>query len=159
MSSKEDKDPGEIEGVEGRLRRLLSKVVVELSFVLCSLGFSLTGVQTNNLYLEKTCRVGSFFFGNGTTYSDEVHTRYGPELPILFVRSVPTCPTVPTPPSSRSADTAGKVLTCSSEQARMISFGQCALLRSDFFGPTDMMADRHKKHDMVLLHYIYLNPT
>ena len=29
-------------------------------------------VQISNLYIEKTCKVGSYFFGNGTTYKDEV---------------------------------------------------------------------------------------
>ena len=29
-------------------------------------------VQISNLYIEKTCKVGSYFFGNGTTYPDEV---------------------------------------------------------------------------------------
>ena len=29
-------------------------------------------VQISNLYIEKTCKVGSYFFGNGTTYEDEV---------------------------------------------------------------------------------------
>ena len=28
--------------------------------------------QISNLYIEKTCKVGSYFFGNGTTYEDEV---------------------------------------------------------------------------------------
>ena len=31
-----------------------------------------TQVQISNLYIEKTCKVGSYFFGNGTTYEDEV---------------------------------------------------------------------------------------
>ena len=32
-------------------------------------------VQISNLYIEKTCKVGSYFFGNGTTYEDEVKER------------------------------------------------------------------------------------
>ena len=35
----------------------------------------LVQVQISNLYIEKTCKVGSYFFGNGTTYEDEVENR------------------------------------------------------------------------------------
>ena len=35
----------------------------------------LVQVQISNLYIEKTCKVGSYFFGNGTTYEDEVKNR------------------------------------------------------------------------------------
>ena len=73
--SKDQKEHDHVKkGVEvGVVKRILNKVIVETCFVLCSLGFSLHGVQTNNLYIAKTCKVGSFFFGNGTTYSDEVN--------------------------------------------------------------------------------------
>ena len=37
----------------------------------------LVQVQISNLYIEKACKVGSYFFGNGTTYEDEVENREG----------------------------------------------------------------------------------
>ena len=58
----------------GRMMRVLSKVSVEPACILIGLGFSLWGVQASNLYIEKVCKVGSAFFGNGTTYSDEVQS-------------------------------------------------------------------------------------
>ena len=49
----------------------LKKISVEPSIALNSLGFSLVGVQVATLYIQKTCRVGSYFFGN-QTFSAEV---------------------------------------------------------------------------------------
>ena len=74
---------------KGVLKNLVNKISVEPVVILINLGRCMIGVQISNLYIEKTCKVcksckrkflwialllqvGSFFFGNGTTYSDEV---------------------------------------------------------------------------------------
>jgi len=44
----------------------LKKMSVEPCIFLCGLGFSLIGVQVSTLYIQKTCKVGSYFFGNET---------------------------------------------------------------------------------------------
>ena len=49
----------------------LKKISIEPCIFLCGLGFSLIGVQVSTLYIQKTCKVGSYFFGN-ETYSVEV---------------------------------------------------------------------------------------
>ena len=48
------------------------KISVEPAAFFFRLASALVGVQVSNLYIEKTCKVGSAFFGNGTTFSDEV---------------------------------------------------------------------------------------
>ena len=48
----------------------LKRISVELSIALFDLGFSLVGVQVATLYIQKTCRVGSYFFGNQTFSAD-----------------------------------------------------------------------------------------
>ena len=49
----------------------LKHISVEPCIALFGLGISLTGVQISTLYIQKTCKVGSYFFGN-ETYSIEV---------------------------------------------------------------------------------------
>ena len=49
----------------------LKKISVEPCTFLFGLGFSLIGVQISTLYIQKTCKVGSYFFGN-ETFSIEV---------------------------------------------------------------------------------------
>ena len=49
----------------------LRKVSVEPCVFLCGLGYSLIGVEVSTLYIQKTCKVGSYFFGN-ETFSIEV---------------------------------------------------------------------------------------
>merc|ERR1711892_912944 len=44
----------------------LKKMSVEPCIALFGLGWSLFGVQASTLYIQKTCKVGSFFFGNQT---------------------------------------------------------------------------------------------
>ena len=81
-SLNEDKDNGRMEepkrkiekvsnteGIKvknGFLRKIMGKISIEPVVIL------MNWVQTANLYIEKTCKVGSFFFGNGTTFSNEV---------------------------------------------------------------------------------------
>jgi len=48
----------------------LKKISVEPSIALNALGYSLVGVQVATLYIQKTCRVGSYFFGNQTFSAD-----------------------------------------------------------------------------------------
>ena len=60
-------------------RGLLDQVTVEPAYMLFALGVSLISVQTSNLQIEKVCKVGGYFLGNGTTYEDEV----GPLLPCM----------------------------------------------------------------------------
>ena len=50
---------------------LMKRISVEPSIALFGLGFSLIGVQVPTLYIQKTCKVGSFFFSN-QTFSIEV---------------------------------------------------------------------------------------
>lgn len=49
----------------------LKKISVEPCIFLYGLGISLIGVQVSTLYIQKTCKVGSYFFGN-ETFSIEV---------------------------------------------------------------------------------------
>ena len=49
----------------------LKSISIEPCIALFALGYSLIGVQVSTLYIQKTCKVGSYFFGNGT-YSIEV---------------------------------------------------------------------------------------
>ena len=57
---------------DGFLWKIVSKISIEPVVILMNLGWTMYWVQTANLYIEKTCKVGSFFFGNGTTFSNEV---------------------------------------------------------------------------------------
>ena len=57
---------------DGFLRKIMGKISIEPVVILMNLGWTMYWVQTANLYIEKTCKVGSFFFGNGTTFSNEV---------------------------------------------------------------------------------------
>ena len=56
----------------GSLREGLRNISVEPFIILYALGDCLYFIQSQNLWIEKTCKVGSYFFGNGTTFSDEV---------------------------------------------------------------------------------------
>ena len=56
----------------GFLRKMIGKIGIEPVVIMMNLGWSMYWVQTANLYIEKTCKVGSYFYGNGTTFSDEV---------------------------------------------------------------------------------------
>ena len=49
----------------------LNKISVEPCIALFAFGWSLYRVQASTLYIQKTCKVGSFFFGN-QTFSIEV---------------------------------------------------------------------------------------
>ena len=57
---------------DGFLWKIISKISIEPAVILMNLGWTMYWVQTSNLYIEKTCKVGSFFFGNGTTFTNEV---------------------------------------------------------------------------------------
>ena len=57
---------------DGFLWKIMGKISIEPVVILMNLGWTMYWVQTANLYIEKTCKVGSFFFGNGTTFSNEV---------------------------------------------------------------------------------------
>ena len=50
---------------------VLKKISVEPCIALFGFGVTLFGVQASTLYITKTCRVGSYFFGN-QTFSIEV---------------------------------------------------------------------------------------
>ena len=54
------------------MKALLGKVTVEPCIMLFALGNTLISVQMSNLQIEKTCKVGSYFFSNGTKYGKEV---------------------------------------------------------------------------------------
>ena len=56
----------------GFLRKMIGMIGIEPVVIMMNLGWSMYWVQTANLYIEKTCKVGSYFYGNGTTFSDEV---------------------------------------------------------------------------------------
>ena len=64
--------PGGWRRVMKAARGLLDQVTVEPAYMLFALGVSLISVQTTNLQIEKVCKVGGYFLGNGTTYEDEV---------------------------------------------------------------------------------------
>ena len=57
---------------DGFIRKIIGKISIEPAVILMNLGWTMYWVQTSNLYIEKTCKVGSFFFGNGTTFNNEV---------------------------------------------------------------------------------------
>ena len=63
-------------GKLGILWKFLSKISIEPAVIIMNLAWTMYWVQTSNLYIEKTCKVGSFFFGNGTTFSSEVLRSY-----------------------------------------------------------------------------------
>ena len=87
-SLNEDKDYGGMEDPKGKIEKvsntegtkvkdgflwkIMGKISIEPVVILMNLGWTMYWVQTANLYIEKTCKVGSFFFGNGTTFSNEV---------------------------------------------------------------------------------------
>lgn len=58
--------------VMGKVTALLGQVTIEPCIMLFALGNTLISVQMSNLQIEKTCKVGSYFFSNGTTYGNEV---------------------------------------------------------------------------------------
>ena len=64
---------------DGFLWKIMGKISIEPVVILMNLGWTMYWVQTANLYIEKTCKVGSFFFGNGTTFSNEVIFKDFPE--------------------------------------------------------------------------------
>ena len=47
-------------------------ISVEPFIILYAFADRLYSIQSQNLWIEKTCKVGSYLFGNGTTFSDEV---------------------------------------------------------------------------------------
>merc|ERR1711936_834793 len=49
----------------------LKNISVEPCSFLFSLAFSLVSVQVSTLYIQKSCKVGSYFFGN-QTFDDEI---------------------------------------------------------------------------------------
>ena len=55
--------------------QFLKKISVEPCTLLLGLGFSLIVVQVSTLYIQKTCKVGSYFFGN-ETFSNAVKRYY-----------------------------------------------------------------------------------
>ena len=71
---KEDRgtDKNDEERNIGFLCKMIGKIGIEPVVIMMNLGWSMYWVQTANLYIEKTCKVGSYFYGNGTTFSDEV---------------------------------------------------------------------------------------
>ena len=56
----------------GKVVALMGKVTIEPCIMLFALGNTLISVQMSKVQIEKTCKVGSYFFSNGTTYGDEV---------------------------------------------------------------------------------------
>ena len=75
----ENKEVGKRKEESGKLRflwKFLSKISIEPAVIIMNLAWTMYWVQTSNLYIEKTCKVGSFFFGNGTTFSSEVLRSY-----------------------------------------------------------------------------------
>ena len=60
----------------------LKKISVEPCMFLWGLGVSLVGVQVSTLYIQKTCKVGSFFFGN-QTFSNEVLKHSIKQFPVV----------------------------------------------------------------------------
>ena len=69
--------------IEGEKKLMfLRNISIEPCIALFSLGFSVFGVQVATLYIQKTCKVGSFFFGN-KTYSVEVREREGHKIILI----------------------------------------------------------------------------
>lgn len=58
--------------VAEKVMDMLGQVTVEPCIMLFALGNTLISVQMSNLQIEKSCKVGSYFFSNGTTYANEV---------------------------------------------------------------------------------------
>ena len=56
----------------GKVTALLGQVTIEPCIMLFALGNTLISVQMSNLQIEKTCKVGSYFFSNGTKFGNEV---------------------------------------------------------------------------------------
>ena len=57
---------------KNKVNLIVKSVTVEPVAFLFMFGICLQGVINNQLYYEKLCRVGGYWFGNGTTYSDEI---------------------------------------------------------------------------------------
>lgn len=51
---------------------LVNWITVEPSAFLISVAIGLTRVANTKLIVDRTCKLGSGIFGNGTTFSDEV---------------------------------------------------------------------------------------
>ena len=73
--NKEDVDvenlPAKSVPLKERVINVLASIHVEPIIFLFSLGFALINIQMPTLYVQKTCKVGSYFWGN-QTFSDEV---------------------------------------------------------------------------------------
>ena len=63
--------PVESVPVKKRMSNVVDSIHVEPIVFLFSLGFALINIQMPTLYVQKTCKVGSYFWGN-QTFSDEV---------------------------------------------------------------------------------------
>ena len=63
--------PVESVPVKRRISNVVDSIHVEPIVFLFSLGFALINIQMPTLYVQKTCKVGSYFWGN-QTFSDEV---------------------------------------------------------------------------------------
>ena len=63
--------PAESVPVKRRISNVVDSIHVEPIVFLFSLGFALINIQMPTLYVQKTCKVGSYFWGN-QTFSDEV---------------------------------------------------------------------------------------
>ena len=63
--------PAESVPVKKRISNVVDSIHVEPIVFLFSLGFALINIQMPTLYVQKTCKVGSYFWGN-QTFSDEV---------------------------------------------------------------------------------------
>ena len=50
----------------------LKKVTIEPFIFIWAFGHTLVATPTSSLYFDKVCKVGSVWFGNGSTYPDEV---------------------------------------------------------------------------------------
>ena len=77
----------------GFLWKMIGKIGIEPVVILMNLGWTMYWVQTANLYIEKTCKVGSFFFGNGTTFSNEVLFKdfFHKFFPLSFISFAKVC--------------------------------------------------------------------
>ena len=80
----------------GKVVALMGKVTIEPCIMLFALGNTLISVQMSKVQIEKTCKVGSYFFSNGTTYGDEVRkfvfktiTVFGASSICLTVKKAP----------------------------------------------------------------------
>jgi len=65
-------ETGPLEKFFHLLTKFLKNITVEPVVFFYSLGFSITMLPSANLYFDKTCKVGSVIFGNGSTYHDDI---------------------------------------------------------------------------------------